>query len=251
MPQLVGQNCSLCGESLSNVEAGRFCPGCDRPVHYTCQGPTHKEGSCRTCGAAAPDVGDRGTVARRPHAGSAAGFFDHWFSFQGRLSRGQYITHSVLSGVLTVTMILAISYAAENLGPFGPLFALMALFGVVVAGMWTETAVAVKRLHDVNRPGWHWLFCLVPILNLYMALVLLLQPGTVGENAYGSDPLGGEESVGDRLLLAASRHEMNGDWELAFDCYKQASEELKGQPNEEYAVECIKRLYEKVQLDQS
>jgi uncharacterized membrane protein YhaH (DUF805 family) len=42
-------------------------------------------------------------------------------------------------------------------------------------------AVAIRRMHDVNKSGW---FCLIPIYNL----ILFCTPGTTGPNDYGSDP---------------------------------------------------------------
>jgi len=42
-------------------------------------------------------------------------------------------------------------------------------------------AVAIRRMHDVNKSGW---FILVPIYNL----ILSLRDGTKGDNKYGPDP---------------------------------------------------------------
>ena len=48
--------------------------------------------------------------------------------------------------------------------------------------------VAVKRLHDLGRPGWHYWLLLVPFYNLYLGLVLLFQQGTPGSNRFGVNP---------------------------------------------------------------
>lgn len=42
-------------------------------------------------------------------------------------------------------------------------------------------AVAIRRMHDVNKSGW---FLLIPIYNL----ILLVTDGSKGDNEYGSDP---------------------------------------------------------------
>jgi uncharacterized membrane protein YhaH (DUF805 family) len=42
-------------------------------------------------------------------------------------------------------------------------------------------AVAIRRMHDVNKSGW---YCLIPIYNL----ILFCTRGTTGPNNYGSDP---------------------------------------------------------------
>ena len=50
---------------------------------------------------------------------------------------------------------------------------------------------AVKRFHDLDRPGTHYWLLLIPFYNIYLGLVLLFEKGTVGDNKYGPDPLGG------------------------------------------------------------
>ena len=47
----------------------------------------------------------------------------------------------------------------------------------------------VKRLHDMNRPGSHYWFLLIPIYGFFFAIVLQFCPGTKGANKYGEDPL--------------------------------------------------------------
>ena len=42
-------------------------------------------------------------------------------------------------------------------------------------------AVAIRRMHDVNRSGW---YCLIPFYNLMLACT----DGTEGPNEYGNDP---------------------------------------------------------------
>jgi len=69
-----------------------------------------------------------------------------------------------------------------------PLFA-VPLAGVVIGGIWAGVAVTVKRLHDLDRPGWHWWLLLIPLVNIYMGLVLLFAKGTQGPNQFGRDPL--------------------------------------------------------------
>ena len=74
---------------------------------------------------------------------------------------------------------------------------------------WPQTAIIVRRLHDLNWMGW-WaaVYWLIPValffvgtslpggagrdLSLIAAMALGLFAGTVGPNRYGSDPLGGK-----------------------------------------------------------
>ena len=48
----------------------------------------------------------------------------------------------------------------------------------------------IRRLHDLNRPGWWCLGMLIPLLNIVLAVYVLFFKGTDGPNDYGPDPLG-------------------------------------------------------------
>jgi uncharacterized membrane protein YhaH (DUF805 family) len=51
-------------------------------------------------------------------------------------------------------------------------------------------AVAVRRLHDVNKSAWLILIGIIPLVNFYI-LFLLLTQGTPGINRFGPTPLDG------------------------------------------------------------
>jgi hypothetical protein len=54
MRQLAGSTCVICRKSVDSVVVGRFCPGCDRPVHNDCiypPPPLEADGKCPVCGA--------------------------------------------------------------------------------------------------------------------------------------------------------------------------------------------------------
>ena len=71
----------------------------------------------------------------------------------------------------------------------GSLIFALPLAGVMIGGIWAGVAITVKRLHDLDRPGWHWWLMLVPLVNLYIGAILLFAKGTVGHNQFGRDPL--------------------------------------------------------------
>jgi uncharacterized membrane protein YhaH (DUF805 family) len=89
--------------------------------------------------------------------------------------------------VAITAMIIVLIVAMTVLGDPGIL--VLPIAGIMVAGVAAEVAVTVKRLHDVERPSWHWWLLLVPVYNIYLALTLVFQRGTLGPNAYGPDPL--------------------------------------------------------------
>lgn len=47
-------------------------------------------------------------------------------------------------------------------------------------------AVGVRRLHDLDRPGWWMLFWLLPVIGWAFLLYMLAQPGTPGPNRHGN-----------------------------------------------------------------
>ena len=63
---------------------------------------------------------------------------------------------------------------------------LMVLF--FIATLLPGLAVAIRRLHDLNK-FWTWIFILlIPAGGIVWFLVLMCKAGTVGDNLYGSEP---------------------------------------------------------------
>ncbi len=119
--------------------------------------------------------------------------FVELFSFSGRANRARYIWHIILDD-LVVAGMAAILIVATLVTPLAFLPATVIVpptVGIGLAATWAALAVTVKRLHDLDRPGWHVLLFIVPLYNIYLSIVLFVVPGTVGPNQYGPDPLAG------------------------------------------------------------
>ena len=132
------------------------------------------------------------------------------FSFEGRINRGKFwlavLAYVIISIVLALLLIIPI---------LGWLLAGVGYIGMIVSGIF----VAIKRLHDRNKPGW-WvaIFYVIPMLlsgvSAYMtyeageqtSVAMLISliglaislwafvelgclRGTVGPNQYGPDPI--------------------------------------------------------------
>lgn len=95
--------------------------------------------------------------------------------FGGRANRKEYwmffLFNFIISFVLTV-IDMQISPNRDQ-GLFSNIYSL----AVLVPGL----AVAVRRMHDVNKSGW---YLLIPVYNLILALT----GGTKGDNKYGPEP---------------------------------------------------------------
>ena len=107
------------------------------------------------------------------------------FSTKGRVNRAWYFWHVLLDDLVIAGMGAALLFASDRLAP---IFALP-MAGVALGGAWAAIAITVKRLHDLERPGWHFLLMAIPIYNIYLGLRLLCGSGTEGANEYGPDPL--------------------------------------------------------------
>lgn len=110
------------------------------------------------------------------------------FTMHGRLSRKQYIWYSMMITVVAYAFafVLAISGGVSG----GTTEAAGALgFMVCVVGIAVQVLLAVRRLHDLGKPGWHCWLLLIPFYNIYMCLVLLFTRGVEGSNEYGPDPV--------------------------------------------------------------
>ena len=105
-------------------------------------------------------------------------------SFDGRARRSEYWYFSI---VHWLAMLLAgvVGYLAMLASPaLGIVLYSIAFFGTLLPHL----AVSVRRLHDVNRTGWWYLFGLVPLLGTIALLVWYCTDGTRGPNRFGADP---------------------------------------------------------------
>ena len=113
------------------------------------------------------------------------------FSLSGRANRARYFWHILLDDLVVAGMV-GMLFFFSVVTPLAilpaPLVVVPAV-GVGLAGAWAALATTVKRLHDLNRPGWHLLLFAVPLYNIYLSIVLFVVAGIPGDNQYGPDPL--------------------------------------------------------------
>lgn len=105
--------------------------------------------------------------------------------FNGRARRSEYWYFVLFNLIISI----AVGFIAGAIKM--PFLASIYSLGVLLPSI----AVAVRRMHDVDKSGW---FVLIPIYNLILALT----EGTKGSNQYGSDPKGGDGGniYGDKIL---------------------------------------------------
>ena len=108
--------------------------------------------------------------------------FQNYVNFSGRASRSAYwywtlfaVLMSIASKLLDVTL-----FPGLDTSPINSLVGL-ALF---LPGL----AIAVRRLHDLDRTGW-WLLIIFTVIGILVILIWFCMRGTAGPNRFGPDPL--------------------------------------------------------------
>lgn len=120
------------------------------------------------------------------------------FSFDGRITRGEYWKGSILAGLALGAILLALliplgmSGLLKSSDSGAPSILLMAIAVVfAVPFIWLSLAIGVKRWHDRGKSGWWTLIAVVPYIGSIWSFVECgCLRGTPGPNPYGPDPLG-------------------------------------------------------------
>ncbi len=104
--------------------------------------------------------------------------FSNYVNFSGRASRSEYwlwVLFIVLGSIVAVIIDEVIGIRLID-----PIFALATLLPSI--------AVAVRRLHDIDRSGWWLLINFIPLIGLIVLIVWFCTSGTEGLRT-GSDPI--------------------------------------------------------------
>ena len=93
-----------------------------------------------------------------------------YVDFSGRATRSEYWYFCLMN--FLICLCLGVLGAAT-------LYSLYLLF-VLIPGI----AVFVRRMHDINKSGWNFLWGLIPIVGPVIVLVLACLPTKTGANKY-------------------------------------------------------------------
>ncbi|MCW2261770.1 MULTISPECIES: DUF805 domain-containing protein [Sphingobacterium] len=103
---------------------------------------------------------------------------DNYANFDGRARRKEYWMFALFNFI--ISCILGILAYIANVFYYLSIIVSLAL-------IIPSIAVAVRRLHDINKSGWMILLCLIPFVNFYLIYLFFLE-GDKGPNEYGEDP---------------------------------------------------------------
>ncbi len=106
-----------------------------------------------------------------------------FFRTSGRLSRAAYFLGGLLVAIVQAFPLYRFTLVSEGT-PESGMWA-MVFFVAFVASLWSNIALAVKRLHDFDKAGLAAGMLFVPVISFIALFVLCLFPGTPGPNRYG------------------------------------------------------------------
>ncbi|THF56321.1 DUF805 domain-containing protein [Ollibium composti] len=107
-----------------------------------------------------------------------------FFRTSGRVSRAAYFLGGLLVAIAQAFPLYRFTLVPEGTAE-SETWAL--LFMVAFLGsLWSNVALAIKRLHDLGKPGMMAFVLFVPVVSIVAFLVLCLFPGDPRPNRYGS-----------------------------------------------------------------
>lgn len=113
-----------------------------------------------------------------------------WFSPNGRATRFDYWMRYTVPYLIGFIIAEYLDARLDAAGPDGGPGIITLIF--IIAALWPGLAVGIKRCHDRDRSGWFLLIALIPIIGgIWLLIELGFLRGTIGENRFGPDPLGG------------------------------------------------------------
>lgn len=130
--------------------------------------------------------------------------FRRYADFSGRSRRQEFwmfvlfqyvvaFAWGALVGIIMLLLTLADASEDTMMTIFYILIVPYALYSLwaMIPGL----AVAVRRLHDLDRSGWALLFGLIPLVGGIILIVFYATEGTRGPNRFGPDPLAGDAAL--------------------------------------------------------
>ena len=124
---------------------------------------------------------------RRDFAGSVKICLNKYADFNGRAPRSEFWWWVLF--VFLVALAAGIVAAVLDGLSGGMMFIRLARLAMFLAFVVPNLAVAVRRLHDLNKSGWWLLLGFIPAIGGLILLIFACLPGTPGANRFGADPL--------------------------------------------------------------
>ncbi len=123
-----------------------------------------------------------------------------FLSIDGRINRAKFWAGIVILLVAQWILIFAIGliFGTSMMSETDPsrppsVGAGLTMLVLVLVFLWPTLCIYAKRWHDRNKSGWWTLIAVVPIVGgIWLLIECGLLRGTIGDNRFGPDPLGGK-----------------------------------------------------------
>ncbi len=103
-----------------------------------------------------------------------------FFSFYGRMNRGDYL---VVLGTSIAALIFVIVAARVARVPGLDLVMLL----IIILSKWAMLAGTAKRFRDLDWSGWTAIFIMMPLVGFVILIILIAKPGIEGSNRFGPE----------------------------------------------------------------
>ena len=114
--------------------------------------------------------------------------FENYANFNGRARRAEYWYFALGCFLLLIPFyiigIIGVAIQSQILSFTGLGLYFLAAIALIVPSL----AVAVRRLHDLNKSGWYYFIGLIPFVGSIILLVWFFTDGNRFTNDYGEDP---------------------------------------------------------------
>ena len=109
-----------------------------------------------------------------------------FFRFRGRVSRAAYFLAGLFLAIVQAFLLYRFTLAPQDSAE-SQVWAL-AFWLAMLASLWSNVALGVKRLHDFGKPGIIAAALFIPVISIVAFVALCLFPGDPGPNRYGDRP---------------------------------------------------------------
>ena len=129
-----------------------------------------------------------------------------YFTFSGRIDRGQFILGQL--GLIALIVVFTVLMGVMAAVPFGAhsqgqdmdfnitaIIIMLITFIAMIASFIGSVALHIKRFHDIDMSGWWTLLAYLPYIGLLVSLIICFIPGTPGENRFGPALSSNEEKT--------------------------------------------------------
>jgi uncharacterized membrane protein YhaH (DUF805 family) len=164
-------NCIECDQKIS--ELAKSCPNCGIPISKFSSFDTK-------------NISNLSIIFSRKF----------WVSFQGRISRPQYISGIIILFFLLISIILFINIFSEKMlsgcnyyNYYECMHSIMVTNVIlkipfIFIFLYSLASISVKRFHDFNKCGYNIFTLAIPIVGFYFLWVLVSTKGDDGFNKY-------------------------------------------------------------------